>query len=156
MQKVETLRVLSGIMTGARIDIVGPTTRSYTLSSARIVEGKLQFTGTLSGHGVVPSTLAGTTARTTNPLPRASDANAPRRTVANEQTQSLYAATENTSGCEMIFLRMPGAQLGVVLVHQDNPLGESINRAICRVRRTLDSKTDATAALESLNRLLKQ
>lgn len=156
MQKVETLRMLSGIMTGARIDIVGQTTRSYTLSSARIVEGKLQFSGTLSGRGVVTSTLAGTTARATNPLPRASDADAPRRAVANEQTQSLYAATENGSGCEMIFLRMPGAQLGVVLAHKDNPVGESINRAICRVRRTLDSKTDTTAALESLNRLLKQ
>ena len=156
MQKVETLRVLSGIMTGARIDILGSPTRSYTLSSARVVDGKLQFTGALSGRGVVTSTLAGTTARASNPLPRASDADAPRRTVANEQTQSLYAATENGSGCEMIFLRMPGAQLGVVLAHKDNPLGESINRAICRVRRTLDARTDANAALESLNRLLKQ
>ena len=156
MQKVETLKVLSGIMTGARIDILGPATRSYKLSSARIVDGKLQFTGTLRGRGVVTSTLAGTTARATNPIPRASDADAPKRIAANEQTQSLYAATENGSGCEMIFLRMPGAQLGVVVAHKDNALGESINQAICRVRRALDSKVDPVPALNSLNRLLKQ
>ena len=154
MQKVETLRVLSGVMTGARIEILGRTARSYTLSSARLVDGKLQFTGTMSGRGVVISTLAGTTARATNPLPRASDTDAPRRTAVNEQTQSLYAATEIGSGCEMIFLRMAGVQLGVVLAHRDNPKGEAINRAICRVRRALGAKADTVPALESLNRLL--
>lgn len=156
MQKLETLRILSGIMSGSRIDIQDSSKSNYTLSSARIVDGKLQFTGTLSGRGVVLSTLAGTTARATNPLPRASDADAPRRAVANEQTQSLYAATENGSGCEMIFLRMPGAQLGVVVGHRDNRRGEAINQSICRVRRALDAKADAAPALDSLNRLLKE
>jgi hypothetical protein len=154
---------------------------AYLLASARLVDGQIQFTGILTqsrrtrrggsgtGSGGFVSTLIGTTARATNPIPRASDASAPRREVPrqtgerNEQTQSLYTPSETGSGCELIFLKMsPGflqekpVQLGVVLAHQDNPLGEQINQAICRVRRALDGKGNTAAAIEALDRLLKQ
>ena len=176
------LRAVGGVMYGKEIRVqMNDQRAAYILDGARIVSGQIQFTGILTqtrstrrggsgtGSGGFISTLIGTTARATNPMPRATDASAPRREVprqtgeSNEQTQSLYTPSETGSGCELIFLKMsPGflqkepVQLGVVLAHQDNPLGERINQAICRVRRALDSKGDATAAIEALDRLLKQ
>jgi hypothetical protein len=177
------LRAVGGVMYGKVIKVQLSETRraSYQLDGARLVNGQIQFNGVIAesrrlgriwhgiGGGGFISTLIGTTARATNPMPRATDASAPRREVprqtgeSNEQTQSLYTPTEIGSGCELIFLKMsPGflqkepVQLGVVLAHQDNPLGERINQAICRVRRALDGKGEATAAIEALDRLLKQ
>jgi hypothetical protein len=177
------LRAIGGVMYGKviKVQLNEPRRASYQLDGARLVNGQIQFIGITTESGSIgrrgygsassgfTSILIGTTARATNPIPRASDASAPRREVPrqtgerNEQTQSLYTPSETGSGCELIFLKMsPGflqkepVQLGVVLAHQDNPLGERINQAICRVRRALDSKGDATAAIEALDRLLKQ
>ena len=115
------------------------------------------------------ATLVGTTARSENPIPRATDASAPRRegprssprpaAELNEQTQSLYAASEAGTGCELIFLRIetsPPTQLGVVLAHRDNPFGLELNQAICRIRRAIDAGAATAAPLAALNQLLKE
>lgn len=186
--------VMGGVMKGREIEARLDDGRivRYGLHQAEVIDGRLRFTGGLSiissagsrrtgagrrtgggsamGTSHVTAMLVGTTARASNPIPRATDASAPRRNAQpampatgerNEQTQSLYAQAEAGSGCELIFLKVHvgGAepvQLGVVLAHQDNQLGEEINRAICRVRRALDAKADAGSALDALNRLLRQ
>ena len=153
MTTIQNVRAVGGIMFGRRIEIQDAKKTEYTLESARVVDGKLLFAGKLTGKGTVTSTLIGTMARAANPIPRASDPDAPRRAVT-EQTQSLYAPSEAGSGCELIFLKMVDMQLGVVLAHQDNERGEAINQAICRVKRVLDAGGDPKAAVESLNRLL--
>ena len=155
MQRLRPVRTLGGIMHGRRIEIQDAKKTQYTLDSARVVDGKLLLLGLMTGKGTVSFTLVGTTARASNPIPRASDADSPRRAVT-EQTQSLYAASERGTGCELIFLRMGDIQLGVALAHQDNARGEEINQAICRVRRVLDAGGDSKAALDSLNRLLSE
>lgn len=160
-------RSIGGVMRGREIEIIHRrgVKLKYVLREARLRDGKLELTGRIGSRSFT-GVVVGTTARATNPIPRATDASAPRRSEAqqnterNEQTQSLYAATEAGSGCELVYLKMsPGftaSQLGVVLAHQDNPLGERINQEICRIRRAMDQGSDATAALAILNQLLRE
>ncbi|MBX3278126.1 MAG: hypothetical protein KF868_09005 [Acidobacteria bacterium] len=160
-------RSIGGVMRGREIEIIQRrgVKLKYVLREARLRNGKLELTGHIGSRSFTGA-VVGTTARATNPIPRATDASAPRRSAAqqnaerNEQTQSLYASTEAGSGCELVYLKMspgfPAAQLGVVLAHQDNPLGERINQEICRIRRALDARSDAGPAVEALNQLLKQ
>ena len=88
----------------------------------------------------------------------------------NEQTQSLYAQAEMTTGCGLIFLSLDlparlrarmGAgvrplQLGVVLAPVDNKLGEDINRRICALLQisSKSGENSLTASVEEFNRFL--
>ena len=180
----EPLRVVSGLMTENRIAIQrsewinrGAHLFDYTLTSARIVEGRLEFTGSLQKPGkqspqIVASTLITTAARSANPWPGASSSTARARKPAdpnkpeaerNEQTQSLYSAeTDVGLGCELIYLKMIAPiqlqpiQIGVVLAHQDNNLGNEINQAICQIVRGLRAGTKVSEPLAKLNQLLAQ
>jgi len=84
-----------------------------------------------------------------------------------EQTQSLNAQSETVTGCGVMFLKLAlphrlrarmGAvagplQLGIVLKEFDNELGEEINKQICRLSQTFETR-DKSASLDQLNRLL--
>jgi hypothetical protein len=89
----------------------------------------------------------------------------------NEQSASLQAQAEATSGCGVMFLSLTlpprlrarmGAgtgpiQLGVVLAPFDNRTGEAISRQICQIIRPPDGKSDGynpSASLQQLNQLL--
>ena len=111
------------------------------------------------------------TARTTT-MPKAPQGQKPAAGEVTEQTQSLYAATDAGTGCEVMNLKLPwplpraaGAsanqpvQLGVVLVPIDNRLGEEINQHVCRIVRGLSAQQGSDnieAQLDQLNRLLAQ
>lgn len=109
------------------------------------------------------------TARTTQ-TPTAPRGQRPPAGEVTEQTQSLYAATDVGSGCEIMYFKMElpqqlaasahasqPVQLGVVLAPIDNRRGEQINQSLCRVVRALGSGQDIKGAqnqLAELNRLL--
>jgi hypothetical protein len=96
------------------------------------------------------------TARKTPPAPSA----------ATEQTQSLYAQSETSTACSVLFLNLTlprrlqariGAiaeslQLGVVLKPFDNERGEAIARQICQLLQTSKSPNQSVN-LDQLNRL---
>ncbi len=161
----------------------GRTRYEYLLTEARIVDGQLQFQGTWSPSGsrvkvgspIVTATLVGTMARIDNPWPNAGQRSPSRRLSSpavgerkaageiTEQTQLLSAPAGVVSGCGVIYLKLslperktaPPVQLGVVLAHQDNRLGEEINQAICRIVQALSSGgEDLEAHLRQLNGLL--
>lgn len=176
--KIEPQRILSGVMTGSRIaiaesDWINPVkpVMEFRLTGASIVDGRLEFAGSLKVSGkpkalAITASLLSTVARSANPWPSANSSTARERKAsgeraeANEQTQSLYSSTETGSGCEVVFLRMipPGQkaplQVGVVLAHQDNEAGIQINQAICRVVNAQSAKADAAEALKKLNQLI--
>lgn len=180
--RVEPARTASGVMKDRVISIRrsdwindGTPLLDFTLTGARLVRGRLEFTGTAqtagqTGTQPLTAQLAATSARSANPWPNATSATAKERRAAakkergevNEQTQSLYSAAEAGSGCELLFLKLtpPGEktplQVGVVLAHQDNPRGEEINHAVCRVVRTLKAKGNPAEAVAGLNRLLSR
>jgi hypothetical protein len=180
-KKVEPLRTASGLMRDNRISIRqsdwindGAPLFDYTLTGARIVGGRLEFTGSLEEPGktktVVRVMLVSTSARSANPWPNASAPTARDRRPAagrergevSEQTQSLYSAAEAGSGCELIYLKLtpPGQtnaiQVGVVLAHQDNARGQAINHALCRVVRAMTTKGNPSEALAQLNRAISK
>lgn len=84
--------------------------------------------------------------------------------VKTEQTQTLYADSETSSSCGLVFLRLTlprqlrsrlGAtteplQLGVVLKPFDNKRGEEIVKQVCLLLQT----SSRSANLDQLNRLL--
>lgn len=178
--KVAPLYAIGGVMRGSTITAEsGGKNFTYQLTSASIADGKLQFTGIIDAQPAkkVTATLAATTARSANPWPSAaSSGTATVRRPAqrsntkpeeqrsqgevNEQTQSLYSAASAGSGCELLYLKMrtplqaQPVQVGVVLAHQDNTLGNEINQAVCRVVWALHTKQSAEAALAQLNELL--
>lgn len=180
--KIEPLRVLSGVMTGNRIaversDWINPGNPlfDYRLASARIVDGKLEFAGSLRSTKTKTVTTATarlitTASRSANPWPSAASATARERKPnvkgeraageINEQTQSLYTPMEAGSGCELVYLKMKApnqktpVQVGVVLAAQDNEAGNQINQALCRVVRALNAKENTEEPLATLNHLL--
>ncbi|MFN7947556.1 MAG: hypothetical protein U0Z53_19560 [Blastocatellia bacterium] len=178
--RVEPTRTASGVMKDRVISIRrsdwindGTPLLDFKLTGARLTNGRLEFTGTAQTAGQtrpLTALLASTSARSANPWPNASSNTAKDRKAAikkergevNEQTQSLYSAAEAGSGCELLFLKLtpPGAktplQVGVVLAHQDNPRGEEINHAVCRVVRALNNKRNTAEAIAGLNRLLSR
>ncbi len=182
--QIEPLRVLSAIMRDNTIYVQmndGRTRYEYFLSRAQLINGRLQFQGSWASSSgrvkvvapIVTATLVGTMARIDNPWPNAAQ-RAPSRRLSSpevqerrgevtEQTQSLYAPTTVISGCGVIYLKLslpdrrtaPPVQLGVVLAHQDNQLGEKINQTICSIVRALSSRgEDLEAHLRQLNALL--
>lgn len=177
---VEPVRTAGGVMTGKRIEVrrndwisSGRALFVYTLTSATISDGRLEFSGTLRRQGgtasqKITATLASTTARSVNPWPNASAPTARSRkkeqTAAeiSEQTQSLYSGADPGSGCELMFLQIPypsprsKLQVGVVLAHQDNDLGNQINQTVCQIIRALNGNQKADEALARLNQLLLQ
>ena len=84
-----------------------------------------------------------------------------------EQTQSLYAQSEISSACGVLFLRLTlprrlqgrigttsePLQLGVVLKPFDNQRGEDIVKQICQLNQ-ISKTTNQSASLDQLNRLL--
>ena len=99
----------------------------------------------------------------TSPEGRASVSNA----ALNEQTQSLYTPADAGSGCDMIYLKMEiasaadiskspanPAQVAVVLAPRDNAAGEQINKALCRIVRSLKKGEAADTHISELNSLL--
>ncbi len=178
--RIEPQRTLSGVMTGNRIaiaesDWINPVKpmMEYRLTGASLVDGRLEFDGSLKVSGKpkaesVKASLLSTVARSANPWPNASAPTARERKPSgergevNEQTQSLYSSTETGSGCEVVFLRMiptgqkAPLQVGIVLAHQDNETGIQINQAICRVVHALSAKADAADALKKLNQLISR
>jgi hypothetical protein len=152
----------------------------YRLASARIVDGHLEFVGSFREVGkdkadVVVARLIATSARSANPWPGATSSTArerrPRTQSAqqerpggevNEQTQSLYSAANTGSGCELVYLKMqpPNSrlplQVGVVLAHQDNEMGNQINQALCRVIRTMNAGENTDDALGKLNQRISR
>ncbi len=182
--KIEPLRIASGLMQDNRISIRrsdwindGAPLFDFTLAHARVTDGRLVFTGLLKEPGkakaeVVTATLVSTVARSANPWPNASAPTAKDRKAAskspesqaagekNEQNQSLYSSVEVGSGCELIYLKMQAPkqsapiQVGVVLAHQDNQVGEEINQAVCRLVRAMKAKESTDEALSKLNRLI--
>jgi hypothetical protein len=180
--RIEPTRTASGVMKDRVISIRrsdwindGAPLLDFTLTGARIVRGHLEFSGTVqpagrAGTQPLAALLAATSARSANPWPSATSATARERRAAakkergevNEQTQSLHSAAEAGSGCELLFLKLtpPGEkaplQVGVVLAHQDNPRGEEINHAVCRVVRALNAKGNPAEAVAGLNRLLSR
>jgi hypothetical protein len=161
----------------------GRTRYEYSLSRAQLINGQLQFQGTWTSSSgrvkvvapIVTATLVGTMARINNPWPNAGQ-RAPSRRLSSpgveerraagevtEQTQSLYAPAAVISGCGVLYLKLslpdrrtaPPVQLGVVLAHQDNQLGEKINQTICSIVQALSSRgEDLEAHLRQLNALL--
>lgn len=97
------------------------------------------------------------TARTTPPAPG----------EKTEQTQSLYAQSETSTGCGVMFLRLTLSrqlrarmgvnaeplQLGVVLKPFDNERGEEIVKQVCLLLQISESRNQAVR-LAQLNRLL--
>lgn len=178
--RIEPTRIASGVLKDQVISIRrsdwindGAPLLDFKLTGARLVRGHLEFTGTARTAGrtrPLTALLAATSARSANPWPNASSATAKDRKAAakkergeiSEQTQSLYSAAEAGSGCELLFLKLtpPGEktalQVGVVLAHQDNPRGEEINQAVCRVVRALNGKGNTAEAIAGLNRLLSR
>ena len=170
-QAIEPERTMSGLMQGNVVNvssIEGKPAFQLQLTKAEINDGRLSLLFTNSGNSkTVQATLVGTLAQSSNPWPSGGDRPATRQTQnaegrvpqeqPNEQTQSLYSAAVVGTGCEVLFLRMDtpkDVQVGVVLRHQDNTRGGDINQAICRVARALEARSDATRALDDLNRLL--
>ncbi|MCI0338249.1 MAG: hypothetical protein L0226_11770 [Acidobacteria bacterium] len=180
---IEPLREVSGVMKDNRIKVEqsdwinkGKPLFEYTLMSARIVDGRLEFTGSLREAGkneaaVTRAMLIATTARSANPWPGAGSSTARERRPtsqgqqrergeATEQTQSLYSAAEAGSGCELLYLKMQAPrrssplQVGVVLAPRDNELGNQINQAVCRVVRAMNARENTNEALARLNRLI--
>lgn len=178
--KALPIYTVGGVMRGSTITAeLGGKGFTYQLTSAAVVGGKLQFTGVMNAKPAnkVTATLASTTARSANPWPSAaSGGTTPARRPSqrsntkpeeqrpqgevNEQTQSLHSAVSVGSGCELLYLKLQTplqpqpVQLGVVLAHQDNQLGEEINQAICRVVWALQGKQSTESALAQLNELL--
>jgi hypothetical protein len=84
-----------------------------------------------------------------------------------EQTQSLYAQSETSTGCGVIFLKLTlprrlrarmgsiaePLQLGVVLKPFDNERGEEIVKQVCLLLQISESRNQAVS-LTQLNRLL--
>lgn len=168
--KVEPPRTLIGVMSANTITIMGRDGITYKLKEAKVVDGRLHFTGSLTRTGVSKATdaqLVGTTARAGNPWPSPRQQRRVRKPTdgqaadVNEQTQSLYTARDTGLGCEVVFLKLPVAnramQLGVTLVPIDNPTGQEINSQVCRVVRALHAgqKGEVDSHLAALNQLLK-
>lgn len=149
----------------------------YVLASARVVQGRLEFTGSWRAPGrvkapAVTATLVATSARSANPWPGAGSSTARERRSAaqreraageiTEQTQSLYSSAETGSGCELLFLKITAPnqqtpiQVGVVLAPQDNERGNQINQSICRVVRALEAKENTDEAMRKLNQLISR
>ncbi|HXG65914.1 MAG TPA: hypothetical protein VNO70_12475 [Blastocatellia bacterium] len=173
-------RVMTGVMRANEITARSADGRAgftYTLKGAKLVDGRLHFTGSVARTGAagreVEAQLVGTMARNSNPWPgpsqqrrvrKPTDSEARQPDEVTEQTQSLYAAREAGLGCEVLFLRMPlpgataggMAQVGVTLAPIDNPRGAKINEQLCRVVRALNAgqKSEVESQLSALNRLL--
>jgi hypothetical protein len=97
--RVEPLRTIGGNMMGNRITARSFDDRlvfDYTLRSASIVDGKLQFQGELSAGGSSPvakevATLTGTVARAANPWPSAASQPSRQARSAAQQPQGREA-----------------------------------------------------------------
>ena len=140
--------------------IEGQPAFKLQLTRAEISDGHLLLFANDASGKPVQSILVGTLAQSANPWPGTSER--PRNTdrvpeQPNEQTQSLYSAAGVGTGCEVLFLRMEmpkPTQVGVVLKREDNQRGGDINKAICRVARAIETKSDPSRALSDLNRVL--
>lgn len=178
--KAVPLYAIGSLMTGRTIKAEAAGKRfTYQLTSASIVAGKIQFTGVVNNAPAkkVMATLVSTTARSANPWPSATANGTERRPAqrsntkpeeqrpqgeVNEQTQSLFSAAGGGTGCELLYLKMKTPlqpqplQVGVVLSHQDNKLGNDINQAVCFVVWALQNKQNSDQPLAQLNKLLSQ
>lgn len=179
--KAEPLRTVSGLMTGNQIAIRrtdwindGTPLLTFKITSARITAGKLEFIGVGEKSQRLTAQLISTNARSANPWPSAASETAKNRKSTdqnraepgtaekNEQTQSLYSSAESGSGCELLFLKMQfpaqstPVQVGVVLAHQDNPRGNEINQAVCRIVRNLAANQKTGEQVSKLNQILKK
>jgi len=177
--KAVPLYAIGGVMTGQTIKAEAAGRNfTYQLTGAGIVDGKIQFTGIVNNAPTkkVTAMLVATNARSANPWPSAASGTQRRpaqrsntkpeeqrpQGEVNEQTQSLFSAAGTGTGCELLYLKMQTPlqsqplQLGVVLAHQDNKLGNDINQALCYVVWALQNKQSADQPLAELNKLLSQ